>query len=223
MPLNGFDFSPHRTPSVVDVVASDPMDDDLESRIRVAHDEGDWDRAMTLVVRGYGSELMGFLCARMGSEDLGGEVFGVTCEKLWKGLPAFQWRSSARGWAYAVARNAMHDHWKSAHERPDRKDRLSQLGDHSHLVQKVRSETAIHRKTSTKTRMQQLREQLPGEDQTLLILRVDRGLAWKDLALVMADGPLDDPALSKESARLRQRFQTVKARLKKLAIEAGLL
>jgi len=53
----------------------------------------------------------------------------------------------------------------------------------------------------------------------LLVLRVDKGLAWNDLARVMyaEDGPLlDDEGLKREAARLRKRFQHVKERLLEL-------
>ncbi len=49
----------------------------------------------------------------------------------------------------------------------------------------------------------------------LLILRVDRNLAWDEIALVMADEPetLDKEGRKRESARLRKRFQLIKERL----------
>jgi RNA polymerase sigma-70 factor (ECF subfamily) len=76
-----------------------------------------------------------------------------------------------------------------------------------------------------KDRFQQLREQLPEDDQTLLVLRVDRGLSWLELAEVMLgdDAPASDEQLKTEAARLRQRFQAAKHRLRKLVEEAGLL
>jgi hypothetical protein len=74
--------------------------------------------------------------------------------------------------------------------------------------------------------MLELREQLPLEDQTLLILRVDRQLPWRELALVMHDGDAPAPEadqLEIVAARLRKRFQAVKDKLRKLAIAEGLL
>jgi len=195
----------------------------IESSIRDAHAMGDFDRALTVLVEGYGRELLSFLCARAQSDDLGGELFAATCEKLWRGIAGFSWRSSARGWAYAVAKNVLTDHFRSPHERPERKQSLSQLGEASAVVERVRTETARYRKTETKNRMQKLREQLPGDDQTLLILRVDRQLPWAELAQIMAERPLDDAELKRESARLRQRFQAVKTKLRALAKDAGLL
>jgi hypothetical protein len=55
----------------------------------------------------------------------------------------------------------------------------------------------------------------------LLVLRVDRGLEWADLALVWAEGEGDD--LRKIEARLRKKFQRTKDKLRRLAEAKGLL
>lgn len=74
-----------------------------------------------------------------------------------------------------------------------------------------------------------MREKLPADDQALLVLRVDRKMAWRDLAIVMSTGgylpadSIDEDALARETARLRKRFERVKSELKRLAKEAGLL
>jgi hypothetical protein len=66
-------------------------------------------------------------------------------------------------------------------------------------------------------------------DQMLLILRVDRQMEWRDLALVISTSDasptatLDNAALDREAGRSRKRFERVKAELKDLAKKAGLL
>jgi RNA polymerase sigma-70 factor (ECF subfamily) len=64
-----------------------------------------------------------------------------------------------------------------------------------------------------------LREQLDPEEHELLLLRLDRGLAWKDIARILGG---DDDVDARASA-LRKRFERAKQRLKKLAIEHGLI
>jgi RNA polymerase sigma-70 factor (ECF subfamily) len=93
------------------------------------------------------------------------------------------------------------------------------------LVERARSVTALHLRTDVKTRVRRLREQLDIEDQTLLMLHVDRGLPWRELVLVMHDdsAALEDAELDREAARLRKRFERVKAELKRLAIREGLI
>ena len=106
---------------------------------------------------------------------------------------------------------------------------LSNAGPISQLAERVRSETAIAMRTTTRNRIVELREQLPIGDQMLLMLRVNRGLPWLDIARIMAKGSVDDavdlPAeiLTTEATRLRKRFQKAKEKLRRLATEAGLL
>ena len=189
-----------------------------EQAIRAAWEGGDHAGAMTLVVDRYGDEVLGFLRARLGHDDQAAEAYADTLEKVWRGFPGFAWRSSARGWVYAIARNAMIDLVRG--ERRHRKDAtVGDLGPISALVARTRTRTAEYRRTETKDRFRQLREALPEDDQTLLVLRVDRGLSWLDLAAVLA--PDDDP--KQAAARMRQRFTSVKRRLKAAALEQGLL
>lgn len=58
------------------------------------------------------------------------------------------------------------------------------------------------------------------------MLRVDRQLAWTDLARVLHeddDAALEGKALEREAARLRKRFQLVKERLYEMGRRAGLV
>jgi RNA polymerase sigma-70 factor (ECF subfamily) len=55
------------------------------------------------------------------------------------------------------------------------------------------------------------------------VLRVDRGLAWDELARVFSEQDLDEEALTREAARLRKRFQLVKEKLKALAEREGIV
>ena len=89
----------------------------------------------------------------------------------------------------------------------------------------MRTRTVAFLQTEVKSRMRQLREQLPMEEQTLLILRVDRKLPWRELAMVMTEAGenLSIEELEGETARLRKRFQLAKDRLKELAQKEGLL
>ena len=68
----------------------------IEACIRAACDEGDYDAATTISVQAYGPEILGFLVARLRDESRGSEVFSLFCSDLWRGLPGFQWRCTAR-------------------------------------------------------------------------------------------------------------------------------
>jgi RNA polymerase sigma-70 factor (ECF subfamily) len=193
----------------------------IEERIRDAHALGDHERAAALAVETYGREVLGFLITRLG-EQSGNDVFSDFLEDFWRGLPGFAWRSTLRSWVYTLARHAAARHLRGSSRR---QERLATDAGISAVVERVRTETAAHLRTEVKDRFRELRAQLPEDDQTLLILRIDRKLSWRELALVMAEpdaAPRDDE-LDMAAARLRQRFQSAKERLRELAKAEGLL
>ena len=202
----------------------DPSErEQLEHEVRSLCDRGDYEAATTRTLRSYGPEIFGFLVALHRSEQDAADVFSDFGESLWKGLPGFAWRSSLRTWAYTLARHASH-HFRHKARRERANVPLSAASAVSELVQKVRTETLTYLRTERRTRMQALRESLPTADQMLLVLRVDKAMAWEDLARVMGEGgELEPEELKRESARLRKRFQLVKEKLLTLAKREGLL
>jgi RNA polymerase sigma-70 factor (ECF subfamily) len=198
--------------------------DAIEKLIRDAFDAQDYERAATLVIEQYGAELLGFLVRELRNGDDASDAFGQFSETFWKTLPSFEWRCSARTWAYKLARRVA-SHYRKRERRQERQQPLTQLSQLSIAVERVRTATLAYKRTDVKDRFQELREQLPQEDQTLLILRVDRRLSWLELAEIMlGDEAAPSPEqLKTEAARLRKRFQLAKDQLRKLAEEAGLL
>lgn len=190
---------------------------ELEESIRVRAKGGDAAGAATVAVRGFGPEILGFLVAMSRSDEDGAEAFAMFSEDLWRGLPAFRWGCSFRTWAYTLARHALVRLADGQRRRAARQVALSDCPELAELTARVRTETLTYLRTETKSKVAELRASLPEEDKALLILRVDRGLAWSELARVMLEPHtpnVDDAALIKrEAARLRKRFQLVKARL----------
>jgi RNA polymerase sigma-70 factor (ECF subfamily) len=203
---------------------------ELERKARELCARGDHAGAATLAVKGYGPEIFGFLVTMCSSEADASDVFSETSEGLWRSLPTFAWECSLRTWAYAIARNIMRSRARSAARR---RRRGVAVGDSSleQLAQAVRTETLAFLRTEKRTRLQALRDSLPEDDRMLLVLRVDKKLAWNDLARVLAESEsegqetvsLSDAAVAKEAARLRKQFQLVKDRLRALAKKEGLI
>lgn len=197
--------------------------EELEREIRRRLDQRDWTAAVTLAIQGYGAEIFGFLLAFHRDEEDAAEVFSLFSERLWRDLPTFHGDCSFRTWAYVLARHAALNYRRDARRREQRRRSLPEGSAVSALIQQVRSDTASYLRSERKERFRALRESLPLEDQALLILRVDRELAWNDLALVLneREGPLGEAELKREAARLRKRFQALKARLLELGRLAG--
>lgn len=197
---------------------------DTEQNVRVAFDRGDFEAAATLALERYGDEILSFLAVRLRSPSDAHEAFSSFAEDFWVGLPQFAWRSSLRTWAYMVARNAAARYVAAPDRRPARNLTLSAPGRISQIVEHARSATQLHQQTAVKDRMRALRERLDPDDQVLLVLRVDRGMAWRDLAITFSgDADLDEAALEREASRLRKAFERVKSELKQMARSEGLL
>lgn len=197
--------------------------EEIESEVRRLCAQGQHARAAEAAIRGYGPEVFGVLMATLRNELAAEEVFSLWSERLWRGLAGFTWGCSLRTWVYVLARNASMDF----HRRERFREKLAQPFPDSdalsRLAEQVRSETRPYLRTEAKDRLSALRERLPPEDRELLVLRLDRRLEWKDLALIML-GREDVPGdvLTRESQRLRKRFQLLKDELVELGRREGL-
>jgi RNA polymerase sigma-70 factor, ECF subfamily len=196
-----------------------------EASIRAACEAHDLNLAATLTLDLYGRELLGFLIARLRDLDRGEEAFAMLAEDLWKGLPSFAWRCSMRGWAYSLARNAANRLLRAPQQRPKHNLPLPTQDKLVELVQRARSATQAFQRTDVKDRVRAMREGLQPDDQMLLNLHVDRGLAWRELAVALHDEGerLEGEALEREAARLRKRFERLKIELKRMAKQQGLI
>jgi RNA polymerase sigma-70 factor, ECF subfamily len=197
-------------------VAEAPAPDATEPAIRALCQAGSYAEAATAALQRYGVELLGFLRALAGDDDLAGDAFGELGEDIWRGLPGFRWESSLRSWLYTLARHALAQLRRDPRLRRDRNLPLSAAHEMEAVVRTV---TRDIQRTEVKDEFRVLREQLDPEEHELLLLRLDRGLPWKDIARILGGtGDLDARA-----AALRKRFERARERLKKLAIERGLV
>lgn len=200
-------------------------EEDREAAAREHIAGGDLRIAATLLVRSYGPEIYGFLVAHLRDETAADDVFSSFAEDLWRGLSGFEGRSSLRVWCYALARNAAARHFAAPYRRKERNLSLSQVGELSLLVDKVRTETRPYLRTEAKSKLAELRERLSPDERALLVLRVDRGLDWVDVARILLPehdvSPEDD--VKTRAARLRKRFQQLKVKVRRMAKEAGLV
>ncbi|MFO0762579.1 MAG: sigma-70 family RNA polymerase sigma factor [Byssovorax sp.] len=185
----------------------------LEAEIRGHFDRGDLDAAMTAAITGYGDELFGFLVGLSGSADRASDVWSALCERLWIGLPGFRWESSFRVWAYTAAR---HEHLRAgrrASSRARREVPLSAAPSVQEAIDQVRSRTASYLRTDVKDAFARVREELEPDDHVVLGLRLDRGMAWSDIARVLGSEPAN---VARDAAALRKRFERLKQRLRAL-------
>ena len=203
--------------------------DDGDERARAEHDiraqvaAGRGDDATTATLELYGAEVYGFLHALARDEDLASEAFSRWSEDVWRGLATFRWDASLRTWVYALARNALHRVRRDPRRRVERNLALSEQSAVAHLVDRVRTQTVPFLRSEVKDELRALRDALDPDDHALLVLRLDRRMAWKDIARALADPADGDADLDRRAAALRKRFERAKDQLRSLAIARGLL
>jgi len=187
----------------------------VEQGIRELLERGDLRGAAAKVIRSYGPQILAYLRAVLRDEDAASEGFSRFGEGLWKGIGRFRGESSVLTWSYGLAWGAIRRIKRDPFRRKARRLETSEL---SRLADEVRNSTVPYRKTDVKDAVARLRASLGPEEQTLLILRVDRNLSWKEVVQVFAaEGePVDEAAL-------RKRFERIKTKLRKLATAEGLL
>lgn len=185
-----------------------------EGQIRAALADGDARAAATLVIRAYGPAVLRYLRSLLRSEADAADAFSEWAETLWKSLPGFRGEASVRTWSYRVAwtcaRNVRDEAWK-------KRGRPLATGEASQLAAEVRTNSKVADEQKRQA-LDELREALDQEDQSLLVLRIDQQLAWNEIAHVMAEH--GDEV---EAAALMKRFERLKVKLAKMAKERGLL
>ncbi len=185
-----------------------PVDD----RVAALLERGEVDEAATVAIQTHGAALLGYLASLL-PEDDARDVFSVVAEDAWRGLPGFRFECTLRAWLFRLAWHAasrfLRDPWRRR-AQPLPSSTASRLA--ASIAAATREPSGRHES------LRALREQLPHEDQTLLVLRIDKELGWAEVAEVLADGG-ERPS----PAALRKRFERVKARLADLARQEGLL
>ncbi len=191
-----------------------------EHSLQTAYTEGRIDDVLTQSVELYGPEVLGFIVSRLHDYDLANDAFAQTCEDLCRSIHDFEWRCSMRTWMYRLARSAVAKQQRRPSRRLEHNIPLSQVSD---IANRLRTETENYLRSEIKDGFTKLRDELDGDDQTLLILRVDRDLDWKDVAHVLSEETLDLSEQTRTIARLRKRFQLLKRRLRQRAEQEGLV
>jgi RNA polymerase sigma-70 factor (ECF subfamily) len=191
------------------------VDRAVEEVIADALDRADYHAAASAAVRGYGPKVAGYLRAVLGSEQAAGEAFSIYCEFLWLGLPKFRREASFLTWSYQLAWGAVRRTAADPYRKRARRMATSEIEE---LAQEVYS-TSVEKERAPPDRVAALRARLTPEEQTLLILRVDRDLGWRDIAEVLAD----EHGERASEAALRKRFERLRAKVRRMAEREGIL
>jgi RNA polymerase sigma-70 factor (ECF subfamily) len=190
------------------------MDEAVETKLAEHIAALDWSGAVTLALRAYGPTILSYHRGVLLDEDAADDVFAHFSERLWRGIKSFRGESSFGTWAYRLAWVAVKQHKRALARR--REDRLSS-GAMSGLVQQVREQTNLIYRTDVRDQWATIKASLDEDERSLLLLRVDRRLSWKEIEAVMADS-----GETSGEAALRKRFERLREKLRVLAKKHGL-
>jgi RNA polymerase sigma-70 factor, ECF subfamily len=160
-----------------------PASSEFDRQVREILRAGDTRGAATLVLRELGPEVLGFLSGVLGDADAD-EVYSAWSERLWRSLKGFEGRCSLRTWTYVLARREISRFRKGMRRHAEGRVPLSEIKD---VLAVPRTRTRTTMGTTKQLQLTALRDELPIEDRTLLILRVDRKLSFDEIALVFAE------------------------------------
>jgi RNA polymerase sigma-70 factor (ECF subfamily) len=186
----------------------------LDARVRALLTGGRCNDAAALAIRELGPQVLAYVSSLVRSESDAREVFAQFAEDLWKGLPQFRGEASLRGWAYRVAWHAT-----ARYARDPYRQRGRRLETHEASALAAEVLSTFGEDGWRADRMAVLRSRLAPEEQTLIILRVNRGLPWREVAIVLAEDGNPPPT----EAALRKRFERLKDKLGRAARAEGLI
>jgi len=186
---------------------------ELELRLRALLDQGALAAAATAIVRDYGPGILGYIAAILRDDDAAREAFSEFGEQLWRALPRFARRSTVKTWAYAIAYGCTLRYRRG---RARRRTRPLRSSEYSKLAASIHSASAAFSRTAADRKLDVLRQALAEDEQTLLILRLDRRMSWDEIGVVLGTRRAAVPAL-------RKRFQRLKERLRVVAEREGLV
>ncbi len=160
------------------------------------------------LLRELGDQVFGYLCALLKSEQLADDAWSQFSEEVFRGAPGIRDVEHERAWAFTVARHAALKQLRTARDAEVplevRSDDPRLASPHSAPLFQPTVENALTR----------ARAQLDPDDQTLLILRLERDLSWDEVAEVLSGGPLSGAEKTRAAAALRKRFERLKQTLR---------
>jgi RNA polymerase sigma-70 factor (ECF subfamily) len=183
---------------------------DPEAAIRRLCEAGDLQAARACAVEAYGPQVLGFLVTMLRSERDARFVFDDACSAFGAQVASLEPRFSFRTWLYALARRAAGDFRRpSTPPPPTPAPAPSPDEDPSDAIPPSRTES--WGPPSPPGTPAAIRDGLTAEDRALLVLRIDRGMTWDEIAQIFGASDLE--------ARFRALVDEIRAQ----AAAAGLL
>jgi len=184
--------------------------DELDAKVRALVARGEHDRATERILREYGDELARYLRSQLPIDADAHDGFQRMSEELWKSLARFDGRCSTRTWCYMLARHAAI--FIRTQPRNAREQLVSSIPSIQQAATEMFSRSLVERAHQHEI-LVEAKEALDPDDRTLLVLRIDRNLSWREIAVVLLGEDASEADVTKKSASIRKQFERVKDEL----------
>lgn len=199
------------------------VDASLEARLRELLAAGEDNAAVSLVIERLGPKLRGFIHAVMLDHGAAEEVWADVTLDIYRGLGSWQRERPILPWCLGVSRNACRRYWRGQRSARRKGQTIPSQGWTFSQPQPVRTPTPIWKTTPARRALDVLRASLTPDERTLLILRVDKQLPWREVTAVMHPELDGSASLARREAALRKRFERTLTRLRTLARQRGFI
>jgi RNA polymerase sigma-70 factor (ECF subfamily) len=193
-----------------------------EAAVREALVRDDVRGAVETAVALYGAEVFGFVSGVMDDPTAARDAYVRFAERLWRNIGRFRWHYSLRTFCYGLARREIARRRAEAPRPPSvRSAPAPSRGQRSQAAGPDSLGAWTTGMATLRAGIDILRSELAPEDREILVLRVDRGLSWRDVALTTLDD-VSEGDIQRESDRLALRFVAIKEQLARAAAAHGI-
>jgi hypothetical protein len=173
--------------------------------VRSALDIGRIADAVSRVLDVFGPEIYGFVTAALLDSAAACHAYAAIAVAIQRDLPGFGWLCTLRTFLYFLARREL---------RQRRERGVDLVRPHASAIDRAWLCPSRHGRTGTF--VAELQRRLGAEDRELLVLHVDRGLTWRQLACTSLGERAGERELAGESHRIQHRVLAVRTEIEEL-------
>ena len=182
----------------------------LESEVAECLRAGDVEGAAARVVQAFGPGVSGYLRVALTDERAARDAFSAFSQAVWEGLRRKRGERALEVWAYRLAFAAA----KQLRNLSKRR-RPSQAAQRTGVRELARTRPATLEPLGVVEDAELLRRELSLEEQTLLTLRIDRGMDYRDIGWVLGRTATE--------ASVRRSYERMVLRLHRVAVTRGVI
>lgn len=158
-----------------------------EAEILTLWRAGRKDPAMSLLMDTYGKGLLGHARRMLGDEDAAQDVRQQTFLEVWRGMDAFEGRSSLWTWVYAIAHNRCLDQRKRQKRIQAREVPVDDAV--SNVVLRTPDQSMLREQLTQREALEQCLAQLPEPLRQQVLMRCCEGMSYAEIGAIVGEAP----------------------------------